>query len=75
VRPDEQGKILVHRVGEADCLVLIEGADIGADSMEKRGGIAGGANENACALGRRGWRMGYRLEEVFWAFRYGQFLA
>ena len=51
MRPDEHGKILIQRVGHANCLVLIESADIGADGVEKRGGIAGGANEKVVARG------------------------
>src|SRR5712664_110266 len=51
MRPDEHGKKLVHRVDVPDCLVLIESANVGADGVEKGGGIAGGTNEYGCALG------------------------
>ena len=62
VRPDERGEILVHRIDETDCLVLIEGADVAADGVKQRLRIAGGPNQNACARWNDygGWNVGLR---------------
>src|SRR5689334_19383615 len=49
MRPHKHRKIFVHRVDEADRLVLIESADIDADGMKKGRGIVGGAKNNGSA--------------------------